>query len=121
MSGDPQAAAVALAEQRAAAARQKLGNSVATVQARLDPRILTRSAVDSLQERSERILQSGVQRARANPDRIMWALALTIAWLTRRQIAGALARKRPRDAETAAQLARSIPGDWPPLAERKNR
>lgn len=113
MSTDPQAATVTLAEERAAAARQKLSNSVATLQARLDPRVVARDAVENLQESGERALRTGVQRARAHPDRIVWAVALTIAWLTRRQIAAALSRKRSRDAETAAQLARSIPGDWP--------
>lgn len=121
MSTDPQAATVALAEERAAAARQRLSASVASLQARLDPRAVARDAVENLQESGERALRTGVQTARAHPDRVVWAVALAIAWLTRRQIAAALRRKPSRDAETAAQLARSIPGDWPQSAERKNR
>lgn len=121
MSSDPQAATVSLAEQRAAAARQRLTHSVAAVQARLDPRVLARDAADTLQERGERALRMGVQSARANPDRVMWATALILGWLTRKRIAAALSTKRQRKAETAAQLARSIPGDWPQTAERKNK
>lgn len=121
MSTDPQAATVALAEERAAAARQRLGDSFATLQARLNPRVVARDAVENLQESGEKALRTGVQSARAHPDRVIWAVALAIAWLTRRQIVAALTRKRPHDAETAAQLARSIPGDWPQSAERKNR
>lgn len=121
MSSDPQAATVALAEQRAAAARERLNDSFATLQARLSPRVVARDAVENLQESGEKVLRVGVQRARAHPDRVIWGAALVIAWLTRRQIAAALGRKRSKQAETAAQLARSIPGDWPQMAERNNR
>lgn len=120
MSTDPQAATVALAEQRAAAARERLSNSVAAVQARLNPQVLARDAVETLQDRGERALRTGIQKVRTNPDRMVWAAALVLGWLTRKRIAAALSSKRRRDAETAAQLARSIPGDWPQSAERKN-
>lgn len=123
MSSDPQALTVTLAEERAAAARQRLTQTAGTLQARLNPKVVARDAVENLQVSGERALRSGVASARANPEALVWAVTLATTWLARRQIAAALfgrKRKLPHDRETPAQLARSIPGDWPETAERKN-
>ena len=118
MSADPQAAAVELAEQRAAAARQRLTDTVGALQVRLNPRVVARDAVENLQETGGKALRNGVASARANPEAVVWVVTLATAWLARRRIGAALlGRKR----ETEAPLARSIPGDWPQLAERNNR
>ncbi len=118
MSADPQAATVVLAEQRAAAARARLTDTVGALQVRLNPRVVARDAVENLQETGEKALRSGVATARANPEAIVWAVTLATAWLARRRIGAALfGRKR----ETATALARSIPGDWPLAAERNNK
>lgn len=113
MSTDPQAMTVAMAEQRAAAARERLTDTAGTLQARLNPRVVARDAVESLQENGERALRSGVENARAHPEAIVWAATLTTALLARKRIA-ALFRRKPPSKETAPASARSIPGDWPP-------
>ncbi len=122
MSSDPQAASVALAEQRAAAARQRLSATVGTLQARLNPRAVARDAVENIQESGEKALRTGVRTARAHPEALVWAATLATAWLARRRIVGLFARRSPQDREreTAAHIARSIPGDWPQVAERKS-
>ena len=127
MSSDPDAAAVALAEARAAAARQRLGDTVGTLQARLDPRSAARDAVDGLAESGQKALRSSVQAAKAHPDAVMVTAAVAIAWFSRRRIAGLFRRrKRVSVGATAVPLARSIPGDWqhmshsPTKAERED-
>ena len=122
MSSDPQALSVTLAAQRAAAARQRLSQTASTLQARLHPKVVARDAVENLQETGGRALRNGVATARANPEALVWAATLAIGWLARDRIAGLFGRprKRKHDRETPAQLARSIPGDWPEAAERNN-
>lgn len=121
MSADPQAATVARAQARAEAARQRLSQSASTLQARLDPRVVARDAMDNLQDSSERALRTGIRSAQAYPERVVWGLTVALAWLARRRIAAAFASKRQLKAETDARLARSIPGDWPQSAERKSK
>ncbi len=123
MSTDPQAATVTLAEERAAAARQRLSETVSTLQVRLNPRVVARDAVENLQETGEKALRSGVATARANPEAVVWVLTAATAWLARHRIIAAL---RGPKRETAPRSARSIPGDWPPgeipyAAERNNK
>lgn len=113
MSTDPQALTVSIAEQRAAAARERLTDTATTLQARLNPRVVARDAVETLQENGEKALRTGVENARAHPEAVVWAATLTTAWLARHRIAALFRRKRP-SRETAPASARSIPGDWPP-------
>lgn len=113
MSTDPQAATVTLAEERAAAARQRLSNTVSTLQARLNPRVVARDAVENLQETGEKALRSGVETAKAHPEAAVWAVTLVTAWAARHRIGRLFRRSRPTR-ETAPPSARSIPGDWPP-------
>lgn len=117
---DPQAASVVLAEARAAAARRRLSASAATLQARLDPQILARDAVQNLTVKGETALRLGMQTAQANPRAMTWAAIAATAWIARGRIAAAFRRKRPNPRETELELARSIPGDWPQAAERND-
>jgi hypothetical protein len=117
MSTDPDAAALATAEARVAAARNQLGETLGTLQARLDPRVVARDAVEGLTETGEKALRTSVETARAHPSAAVGAATLAFAWLARRRIAAALRWPRKRSA-TGAPLARSIPGDWPDPAER---
>jgi hypothetical protein len=124
VSTDPQAITVALAEERAAAARQRLTATAGTLQVRLNPRAVARDAVENLQESGEKALRSGVETVRANPEAVVWAVTLATAWAARHRIGALFGRPRPKR-ETAPRSARSIPGDWPPgdlpyVAERKD-
>lgn len=128
MSSDPDALTVAIAEERAAAARRRLGDTVGTLQARLDPRSVARDAVDGLTESGEKALRTGVATARSHPDAVMVGATIVVAWLARRRIARLFRRRGSVAATaTAVPLARSIPGDWqhsshsPTKAEREYR
>lgn len=119
MSSDPDAATVALAEARAAAARRQLGETVGTLQARLNPRIVARDAVDGLTESGEKALRTSVETARAHPSAVMVGASIALAWLTRRRI-GWLFKRRGKRA-TVPPLARSIPGDWQDASDSPNK
>jgi sirohydrochlorin ferrochelatase len=118
MSSDPDAATVALAQARAAAARQRLSETAGTLQARLNPRVVARDAVDGLTESGEKALRTGVETARAHPDAVMVGASIAIAWLTRRRIAWLFKRRKRA---TPQSLARSIPGDWQDASDSPTR
>lgn len=116
MSSDP---SIVLAEARVAAARQRLGDTLGTLQARLDPRTVARDAVENIAENGEKALRSGVDTARAHPAVAVGALTLAGALLARR-----LFRGRKADAvdhATAKARARSIPGERPYEVERNDK
>ncbi|QNE30929.1 DUF3618 domain-containing protein [Sphingomonas sp. NBWT7] len=112
------------AEARVAEARRRFGDTVGALQAKLDPRVVARDAMDGLTEGGEKALRSGVETARQHPDAVVWSVTLAAALLARRRIAALFKRRgrgaAQRNSETAPSLARSIPGDWPELAERND-
>lgn len=114
MSDIPADPALALAEARVAEARRRMGNTLGTLQTRLDPRIVARDAVEGIAESGEKALRTGVETAKAYPGVVAGALTLAGALLARRQIGALFGRRAkpaaPKDA-TAARRARSIPGD----------
>ena len=122
MSTDPAVPEVVLAEVRVAEARKRLGETVSTLQTRLDPRVVAREAVDGLTASSEKALRSGVETARAYPSAVTTGVTIAIAVLARGRILNLFKRRRSvkRDPATARALARSIPGDWPATAERND-
>lgn len=86
---------IAAAEARVADARQRLTQTVGTLQTRLNPRIVARDTVDDLTEKGERALRTGVETAKRNPSAMVGAAALLVAVLTRKRIAAAFRRKKP--------------------------
>ena len=112
------------AEARVAEARKRFGDTVGALQTKLNPRVVARDAVDGLTEGGEKALRSGVETARQHPDVVVWAMTLATALLARRRIAALFTRRgggaAQKNSETAPSLARSIPGDWPEMAERND-
>lgn len=86
---------LARAETRAADAKQRLGNTIEALQARLDPRVVAREAVDGIAETGKR-----------HPGKVAGALALIAAFLGRRRI-GALIGKARTSTDETAQPARA--------------
>jgi Protein of unknown function (DUF3618) len=119
LSSDPATANLALAEARAAAARERLNRTIGALQAKLDPRLLAREAMDGLTDSGTKALRTSVDTAKTHPEVVAGVGALAIAWLGRHRIAS-LFRRRNRRGATADNLARSIPGDWPATAERND-
>ena len=119
MSTDAAAASLALAEARAAAARERLNRTIGALQVKLDPRLLARGAMDGLTESGTKALRTSVDTAKTHPEIVAGVGALAVAWLGRRRIAS-LFRRRHTHGATADKLARSIPGDWPATAERND-
>ena len=83
------------AEARAAAARQRLTSTVGELQERLAPQALAREAADTLSDAGRKALDTGVERARANPALAIGGAALVVAFLGRHQLL-ALIRRRKR-------------------------
>lgn len=115
MSSDP---SIVLAEARVAEARRRLGDTLGTLQARLDPRIVARDAVENIAENGEKALRSGMETAKAHPGIAAGALTVASALLARRLFR----RKKSDEIEraTAKARARSIPGERPYQAERND-
>ena len=98
------------AEVRVAAARQRLAQTVGTLQNRLDPRVVARETVDGITESSGKALRTGAETVQRNPRLVAGAAALLMVVLARKRIAGLLRRKKPA-AKPVAQ----------PQAERRVR
>lgn len=93
------------AEARVAAARERLTDTLGTIQARLEPRAIVREAVENGAE----ALQSGVAAAKRHPGKLAGIGALAAAFLARHRIAAFIAkvRRRAETDETPAPSARS--------------
>lgn len=90
------ASRLAAAETNAATARDQLSRDLAELQARLDPKLLARSAVDEARE----VGLAGVDTARRNPAAVAGGAAVLALLLFRRPIAR-LFRSKPRVYATA--------------------
>ena len=86
---------VATAEARAAAAKLRLTSTVSELQERLAPQALAREAGDALTDAGRKALDTGVEKARANPALVAGGAALVVAFLARRKLFS-LFRRKPR-------------------------
>jgi hypothetical protein len=77
---------IAAAELRAAAARERMAGTVATLQDRLSPATLARSAARDLADATTSAAQAGVDTARRNPAAIGGMAALAGLFLARNHI-----------------------------------
>lgn len=110
MSLDHSSTPIALAEARVVEARRRLGETATTLQAKLNPRVVARGAIDGIADSGEKALRSGAEAARAHPNAVIGAVTLAAAWFTRHRIA-TLFRRTPREdrGETDGAQERSIP------------
>lgn len=96
---------IAAAEARAAEARQRLMNTVATVQDRLQPRNVISDVTETVSNSSRRALATTVEAAERKPMLAIGAAALVIAVLGRRRLYGLFRGKpRPRTAKPQTSL-----------------
>lgn len=80
------------AEARAALARERLGSTVETLQAQLDPQVLLTKAKAGVVDGGERAARASVDAARRNPAAVAGGIALIAAFLGRRRIAATARR-----------------------------
>ncbi len=95
---------VALAEARAAEARQRLDGTVERLQAELEPRKLARTALAEVTDSGERVARASANAARRNPGALAGAATLFVALLARKRIAGVFRKKR-HDAVPTPQIS----------------
>ena len=82
------------AEARAAAAKQRLTSTVGELQERLAAQALAREAADTLSDAGRKALDTGVEKARANPALVIGGAVLLVAVLGRRQLLSLVRRKK---------------------------
>lgn len=83
---------VTAAEAQAAAARARLGVTLATLQARLAPKALAQEAAQGLIEKGQAAAESGVAVVKRNPLTVAGALAAAGLFFARKPIAKLLTR-----------------------------
>ncbi|KQT32646.1 hypothetical protein ASG29_12975 [Sphingomonas sp. Leaf412] len=93
------------AEARAALARERLGSTVETLQAQLDPQVLIRKAKSGVVEGGERAVTASVAAAKRNPAALAGGVALIAAFFGRHRIA-ATARRLTNDKSTPGRKPR---------------
>ncbi|MEN2785463.1 DUF3618 domain-containing protein [Sphingomonas qilianensis] len=84
--------AIFAAEAQAAAARARLGVTLATLQARIAPKALVQVAAQGLKAKGQAVAQDGAEIARRYPLTVAGAVAAVSLFLARRPIARLFAR-----------------------------
>lgn len=97
----PPVARLAAAETGAAVARERLVRDLNELQARLDPKLLARSAA----EQGREVGKAGVDTARRNPGVVAGAATVVAALLFRRPLARLFRRRRKVYASPKSTLA----------------
>lgn len=87
---------VAAAQARAEAARQRLTDTVETLQTQLAPERIARRAVSEVSETGTRAAQASVEAARRNPVAVAGAAAVLLATFNRKRIAALFSRPAKR-------------------------
>jgi hypothetical protein len=85
----------AVAERRAALARQQLAATVTTVQTRFAPAALVQEAAQALRGKRKDIVRDGLDTARRYPLPLAGAFAALLLYLLRRPIARLFVRHKP--------------------------
>ena len=86
-----------IAEARAAQARERLGQTVETLQAQLDPQLLMQKAKDSVADGGGRAARASVRAAKRNPAAVAGGVAVIAAFLGRHRLASAARRLTHRN------------------------
>ena len=84
--------AVSIAEAQAAAARDRFGATLSTLQARLAPKALAQEAASGLLEKGQAVAQDGAELVRRNPLTVAGAVAALGLFFARKPIAKLLTR-----------------------------
>ena len=122
---DDPAATVAVAERRAAQARERLTDDLHKLQAKLNPKTLALEAAHKAADRGRTVARSaadagqtaanqGVNFARENPAPVVGAVAVTGLFLLRKRIARLFRRKKhvkPQSKAHPADLTHSDQGE----------
>jgi len=85
---------LALAEAEAIVARERLSTTLTTIQARLDPKTLARTAARDVADRSGAVAMAGVDTAIRNPGAVAGVTAVAGLFLARHRIAALFGRNR---------------------------